>query len=1026
MNQEGQPAESPPSVSRIRSILLNPKDLRFWALTLIILYTLVGFFLAPYLVKKALVDFLQGDLGRKTEIEQVEFNPYVLSLRITGLSIDDTDAVKMAGFSDFFVNFQLSSLFYRAWTFDEIRLDGLYFFFQRFDTESSRVSRLLDDIAELQKEKESPAPEPAKETEGGMPRLLINNLTLNGGVVDIEDDSPDTPVTLQISPIDIAISELNTLPDKAGHQEVTIKLPEGLVLHWAGSLDLAPFESEGKLNLENAQLARTIPYLKATLPLDAIQATLSSSFDYRIRVADDATKVQIDNLDLNVDSLSLTGLNPSTDFLTFEALNLKGGVFRYPEQSLQFEHLHIEGPQIAAWLKPDGVINFADLTPSTGSEDSKGRKEADDRQSDVAEEKNSEAEQATPPWVIGIEQISLANGGVNFSDHSIKPPAQLGIAGLNVELKEFSTEDGAQMPLSVSGDLQGGGQFNVDGTLNIAPATNHTLKVEATNIPLTIAQPYIQQHLRVYIDNGLLSSNLDISLPVDQSPKVTGSLQIATLDIRDSSQKNSLLTWQSLALNRLELDIDANTLDISALEFQQPYARFAIHEDLTTNVSDLLIRNEEGSEDSNDGEPGESTTSSAADTPKHDSGPMHVAIGGIRFDDAALDFSDMSLPLPFAAHVHSLNGTISTIAPTSSEASKIKLEGQVNEFGLARIEGDINLLDPLQRTDVALQFRNLDMPRMSPYSGQFAGRKISEGKLTLDLNYLINKGALKADNNIVLSDLLLGDKVDSPKATHLPLDLAIALLKDPDGVIDAKIPITGDVNDPQFALGGVIWDAIVGLITDVATAPFRFLGNMLGIDADDLGQIQFLAGRSDLTPPELEKISQLEIALGQRPELSIKISGTYDPDTDTPALQFNRLRETIIEKLGANLSMDNKETMLVDEIRSTLEKLFKEQFPDIPLKTLKAAHKVPPPDDPEGKSQLDQLAYVADLRDRLLAAQPIGETELRQLAADRAEVIKTTFLSKGNIDEARFVLAESKKVVSKDNEWVTLELKVAP
>ena len=1027
--------QSKSRLSRSGAQWINPRNLRFWAITLILLYTLIGFFLAPYLVKKGIVDFLQGDLGRKTQIENVEFNPYALSLRINGLNVEDTDGVKLAGFSEFFVNFQLSSLFYRAWTFDEIRLDSLYFFFQRFDRENSRVSRLLDDIASLQTEPDPPKSAPVEES-GDIPRLLIRNLILGNGVVDIQDDVPQAPVSLQVSAIDIVISELNTLPDKAGRQEVTIKLPEGLILHWKGSLDLAPFESAGQLVLENGQLARGLPYLQAMAPLESLTATLSSSFDYRIFIGNDgATEVQINNLGINLDDVALAGLTPSTEFLTVDALTLKGGAFRYPEQTLQFENLHIERPEIVTWLKPDGAINFADLAP-TPSEPSKTPPDVSNAEPTnggaeyaieitKVENGNTASKAPTPPWLIGVDLISLAGGGAEFTDYSIDPPAQLGIADLTIELRAFSTEDDARMPLSLAGNLREGGQFNVDGAVSIAPATALELQLQTTDLPLSVAQAYVQQHLRVVIENGLLNTDLNITLPANQGPKAAGSLQIATLDIRDSSQKNSLLAWEGLTLNRLELDTDTNSLEVSALEFQQPYARFAIHEDLSTNISNLLIR-DNGHSDGEAKATDSKAVNNAVDSPEQDSNPLHVVIGGIRIDNAALDFSDMSLPLPFATHVHSLNGAISTIATSGNEPSNIILEGQVDTYGLARIEGGVNLLNPQLHTDIALEFRNLDMPGMSPYSGKFAGRKISEGKLALGLNYRIDRGNLEASNDIVLSKLRLGERIDSPNAISLPLDLAIALLKDADGIIDAKIPVTGNVNDPQFALGGVIWDAIVGLITDVATAPFRFLGNMLGIDAEDLGQIQFLAGRANLTPPELEKISQLASALEQRPQLAIEISGAYDPTIDTPALQLIALRETFIKKAGTSMSLENKETMLAADIRGTLEGLFKEHFPETPLKTLKAAHKVPPADNPEGKPQLNELAYAADLRDRLLAAQSVGEQELKQLAEARTEAIKTAFLNNDNIDQARITLTEPTKVTSEDGKWVTLELAVAP
>jgi hypothetical protein len=314
---------------------------------------------------------------------------------------------------------------------------------------------------------------------------------------------------------------------------------------------------------------------------------------------------------------------------------------------------------------------------------------------------------------------------------------------------------------------------------------------------------------------------------------------------------------------------------------------------------------------------------------------------------------------------------------------------------------------------------------MSPYSSQFAGRKINEGKLTLDLNYAIDKGIMDGKNDIVLSNLILGEKVNSASATSLPLDLAVALLKDADGVISANLPVTGDINDPEFELGGVIWEAFAGIITDVVSAPFRFLGSLIGIDSKELGQFQFLAGRVDLLPPELEKIVQLQNALIQRPKLVVEIGGTYNSLIDVPALQFLTLRNTVIEKLGASFSIDNRETMLGDNIRETLEVLFQERSPKVPLNSIQADHKVATSDDPKGKPVLDELAYSADLRDRLLAAEIISEQQLTDLANARAQAVRTAFLEGGKLDEARIVTITPKEVKSEDKEWVTLELSVA-
>ena len=79
--------------------------------------------------------------------------------------------------------------------------------------------------------------------------------------------------------------------------------------------------------------------------------------------------------------------------------------------------------------------------------------------------------------------------------------------------------------------------------------------------------------------------------------------------------------------------------------------------------------------------------------------------------------------------------------------------------------------------DVTVEFRNLSMSNLSPYSVGFAGREIDAGKLDLDLRYLVKQGIVEGQNKIVLRDLKLGDTVESPDAVSLPLDLAVALLK---------------------------------------------------------------------------------------------------------------------------------------------------------------------------------------------------------------------------------------------------------
>jgi hypothetical protein len=988
MNTKLEKNPGPESTGAFQELWLNPRRKRLWAVVAVLIYTLTGFFLVPLLVKNGVTSLIQDDLGREVSVEKVEFNPYVLSLRIQGFEMRDRDTVRLAAFDELFINLQVSSLFRWAWTFNEISLTGSYFFFERYDVDDNRLSRILADAAANGHE------ETVAEESGGLPRLLIHSLLIKNGNGDLKDNVPPTPVETNLGPINVEIQGLNTLPDQHGQQKVTIKLPQDAMLSWQGSLSLTPLESEGDLVLENARIDPSVAYLKSMFPLESLSASLNSRFHYRIHTDEDGqVGFDINDMEIKLDRLAISGLSPETDFLSISEISLNDGTIRYPEKSVRFSSIRIDGPKLATWLDDQGQVNLTQLLP----------RDAGSSETPSAEDANA------TPWDFSVGELVLEGGQVSFSDRSFTPGASLGLNELQFSLSEFNNREGEIFPFEFTGGLDEGGRFGLTGKLGYLPQLSLSGTAKTEGISLVPAQPYISQFAQIAVENGSLNSETAITFEGDGQLKAAGKLELHELQVQDTLAKESLLGLGKLDIDNYDLDLHERMLHLSLVALEKPYGRIVINQDRTTNLSGLIISNN-------------AATAKEEGSPE----PFTVIVGGVGIQNGSMDFSDLSLPLPFATHIANMNGTISTLATNSTEPASIRLEGQVDEYGLARIDGTINVFDPMLHTDTTVEFRNLLMSNLSPYSIQFAGQEIAEGKLDLDLRYAIEKNQLEGQNDVVLSDLVLGEKVDNPDAASLPLGLAVALLKDSNGVIDIDLPVSGDVNDPEFRIGGVIWQAFAGLITKVVTAPFRLLGSLIGVDSEDLGQFQFLAGRSDLTPPELEKIAQLESALQQRPELSIEIRGVTDSTIDIPALKFIGLRDTVMERLGEESAGKDVENMMLDqEVRNVFESLFSERFPDIPLESLKASHMKAPPGDPEGKPVLDDLAYSAELRDRLLDAEPINEQNLAELAAARAQAVSTAFLASGQFSEDRVVIADAVEVESEDGEWVIMELAVA-
>jgi hypothetical protein len=290
------------------------------------------------------------------------------------------------------------------------------------------------------------------------------------------------------------------------------------------------------------------------------------------------------------------------------------------------------------------------------------------------------------------------------------------------------------------------------------------------------------------------------------------------------------------------------------------------------------------------------------------------------------------------------------------------------------------------------------MPPFSPYSVTFAGRRIAAGRLDVDLRYKIENGKLAGDNRVVLDKFTLGERVAAPGALDLPLDLAVALLSDSNGRIDLAVPVSGDVNDPQFSYGQVIWQAIANLITRIVTAPFRALASLFGGSAaETLESIEFDPGAATLLPPEREKLKRVAEGLAKRPQLRLVAEGQYGP-ADRAALQRRAVEREVAAKLGRPPVAGGEPdpvNLLNAATQRVLEALFTERFPGDALarfaeETAKSRGK--PVDRVNaalalvGKGSADREFYEALLK-RLNDSAEVPESALTELAGARARAV---------------------------------------
>ena len=212
---------------------------------------------------------------------------------------------------------------------------------------------------------------------------------------------------------------------------------------------------------------------------------------------------------------------------------------------------------------------------------------------------------------------------------------------------------------------------------------------------------------------------------------------------------------------------------------------------------------------------------------------------------------------------------------------------------------------------------------------------------------------------------------------------------------------------------------------------FALLGKLVGVEASDLEYINFIEGRSDLTPPEMEKAAKLAEALSLRPELALEISGVVDPEADGLAIRTIRLDAIVEERIAALSSDDDSDAMYSEQQTTVLEQLFNEQQTAqdsrLVLQELRTQFttQTEESDEESATVKFDELAYTNELRRQLTNLQPLTTAERDLLARERAENCQNAVLKNNDSLRNRVVLTESGTVTKESGEMIKMKVTIS-
>lgn len=940
-------------------------------LALVALYSLLGFLILPGVALRIANQQLAQYATVPAHLERIELNPFSLELTLWGLQIGEPGK-EQVGFERLYANLSLDSLWTKALHLEAVELDK----------PRNEVLFAKDGSLNLTGLFKLPANEAKPDAPPSDPfPLRIGSIKLIDGYLHFEDLRPSEPIEFLYDNMNLELKNLSTLPDDSADMTLVANGPNGGRIDWNGTLSLSPIASEGTLKITEGKMKAFWPYVRDAVPLVLEDGVVSLDTHYKLNLAKQ-TELLLENASVRIAPFAIKAPD-GRPLARLASLEVSETSVDLVKQQVTVGKIRSEKLETWAALEKDGQLDWQKLFASQPAK-ATPKEKAEPAAAEPTPEQQA-AKEPSKPWQVLLKDVQLRNYLVHLADRSQKEPVALDIGPLNADLQGFDSLNQSPFTLKLDTGVGKQGKLQAAGQVNLAPVWAK-LDVSTRDIDLRVAQAYINPFILLELRSGMLSSDLKVDLK-NTAPlafNITGKAQVNQLHTLDTIKSRDFVKWQQVNVDGLSY-VHGDALSIDKVTLLQPYARFIINEDRTTNVNDLLIPQPAGTPAKSQAKP------AAASSDK----PLGIHIGQIDINDGSANFADLSLTPNFATAIQQLNGQIGTIDNRKPVPAKVDVKGKVDRYAPVTIKGALNPFNPLASLDIATSFKRVELTTLTPYSGKFAGFRIRKGRLNLDLHYLITNGQLKAENKVVVEQLQLGEKVDSPDAVDLPIRLAVALLKDTEGKISIELPVSGDLNNPQFSVMPIVWQTLRNLVLRAAQAPFKFIGGLItGGGSEDLGNVAFAPGSSELSGDAQSSLDKLASALKERPELRLEIEGTSAQASDGPLIAQQRLEREyqatwykILQRRGDKVPA-NASMLVVDDSDkpAMLEGIYRTRLKQQP---------------PAEWEQLGRDERTTKLREAVIKSWAESTALLRTLGQERASSIKDYLVDKGKLEDDR-------------------------
>ncbi len=472
----------------------------------VLLYTLVGFFLLPAIIKWQLLKRLPALTHRAVAVEQIRLNPYALSFTMRGFSLTETNGAPFASLGELYVHFApLTSAFKRGIAFNEISLKEPSAAIVYLPDGTLNFSNLIPTNSAPAAAAPAAASTPGPQAKQQLPLLIIDELSIQAGAVSFTDLHRPVPFQQRVGPINIHLSHFTTRPKAGSPYSIVATTDTGETFSWSGDVDVAPPSSSGAFTIAGFQINRYAPYIQDAAHIDVLEGRVDFHTDYRFNLINDTITFAVSNATLDITNLQVGVTQPKPARAVIDTLRLvvSDVAFDSTAKNASVGEIRLAELNAGATLlplpagsKPAGAAPPSSAggpsppppAPTTGT---------------------NQPPEHLGGYKVQVGAVVIDDATLRFTDESIEPHVTSAIEKVNGSIKGLTSDLNTAATVDFKGNVNGFAPFTITGQLNpLAKDLFVDLSIHYQDIGLTAASPYMAKYAGYPLEKGTLSLDL--------------------------------------------------------------------------------------------------------------------------------------------------------------------------------------------------------------------------------------------------------------------------------------------------------------------------------------------------------------------------------------------------------------------------------------------------------------------------------------------------------------------------------------